>query len=66
MMNGQETFKFAVNSMCRDLPGLLEEQKLGFDDVRYIIPHQANSRIIELACRKLRIPLDKMAVNIER
>ncbi len=64
-MNGQETFKYAVSSMSRDIKKVLADAELTVDDVKYIVPHQANYRIIELAARRLKIPLDKFKLNID-
>lgn len=63
-MQGQETFKFAVKSMVRDVNTLLERNGLTLDDIACIVPHQANSRIIELASRKLGLSLDRFVMNI--
>ncbi len=65
-MAGQETFKFAVNAICHDSTQLLERQGFTWDDVKYIVPHQANKRIIDFACVKLKIPHEKFYVNIDR
>lgn len=64
-MQGQETFKFAVKSMVRDVETLLERNHLILDDIACIVPHQANSRIIELAARKLKLPLERFVMNID-
>ncbi len=64
MMQGQETFKFAVKSMVRDVQTLLERNNFTLDDIACIVPHQANSRIIELAAKKLKLPLDRFVINI--
>lgn len=64
-MQGQETFKFAVKSMVRDVQALLDRNNLTLDDITCIVPHQANSRIIELAARKLKMPLERFVVNID-
>ncbi|MGN0173115.1 MAG: beta-ketoacyl-ACP synthase III [Acutalibacteraceae bacterium] len=66
MMKGQETFKFAVNAICSDIQELLDRNNLTADDIKYIVPHQANMRIIDFASRKLKIPMEKFMVNIER
>ena len=66
MMNGQDTFKFAVNAICGDIKKLLDDNNLTAEDIKYIVPHQANARIIDFASRKLKIPMDKFMVNIER
>ncbi len=65
-MNGQDTFKFAVNSMCRDIKSVLDKASLTLDDVACIIPHQANARIIAFAAKMLGLPTDKFYQNIAR
>lgn len=65
-MNGQETFKFAVNAIVSDVSRIMEKNNLTASDVSYIIPHQANSRIVELAQRRLGLPPELFYVNIER
>lgn len=64
MMQGQETFKFAVKSMVRDINTLVERNHMTLDDIACVVPHQANYRIIELASRKLKLPLDRFMMNI--
>lgn len=64
-MNGQETFKYAVSSISHDIKTILEEAGLGIDDIKYVVPHQANLRIIDAASRRSGIPLDKFYVNIQ-
>lgn len=66
MMKGQETFKFAVNAICRDLVDVLEEAGITKEELAYIVPHQANARIIDFASRRLSVPYDKFYVNIDR
>jgi 3-oxoacyl-[acyl-carrier-protein] synthase-3 len=66
IMNGQETFKFAVNAICSDIEKLLELNKLTFTDIKYIIPHQANKRIIDFASKRLSVEENKFFVNIDR
>lgn len=65
-MAGQETFKFAVNAICNDSTQLLERQGLTWKDIKYIVPHQANKRIIDFASVKLKVPKDKFYLNIDR
>lgn len=65
-MKGQETFKFAVNAICHDTKDLLEQNGLTFDDIKYIVPHQANQRIIDFASVMLKVPKEKFYVNIDR
>ena len=65
-MQGQETFKYAVNAICNDIRTLVERNNLTMDDIKYIVPHQANQRIIDFAARRLGIPMEKFALNIDR
>ena len=65
-MNGQETFKFAVSTMASDLEEVIAAAGLRQEDIAWVIPHQANVRILDAAARKLRIPFDRFAKNIER
>ncbi len=65
-MAGQETFKFAVSSITRDVKLLLERNSLTSDDIKYIVPHQANARIIDTAARRLKLPQEKFYLNIDR
>ena len=63
-MNGREVFKFAVTSMCADIKSVIEEAGIAENDVDYVLPHQANIRIIEAAQSKLNIPNQKFLTNI--
>lgn len=65
-MNGQETFKYAVNAIANDVRTLMERNALTFDDIRWIVPHQANYRIIDSAAKRGGIPMEKFYLNIER
>lgn len=65
-MNGQETFKFAVKSMCRDLEAVAAEAGIKPENLDWIVPHQANVRIIDFAQKKLGIPAAKFCVDIEK
>jgi 3-oxoacyl-[acyl-carrier-protein] synthase-3 len=65
-MNGQAVFKFASRMVGTASRQVLAQAGLGFDDIAYIIPHQANRRIIEAAARDLGLPLDRFIINIER
>ena len=65
-MEGQETFKFAVTAICRDCQEILRRNGLTFEDIAYIVPDQANMRIIDFASRKLKVSKEKFYTNIER
>ncbi|HOP11077.1 MAG TPA: beta-ketoacyl-ACP synthase III [Oscillospiraceae bacterium] len=65
-MNGKEIFRFAVQSMIQDINTLLQRNGLTPDDLKAIIPHQANRRIIEAAAERSGIPIEKFLINIDR
>ncbi|MDP4118228.1 MAG: beta-ketoacyl-ACP synthase III [Bacillota bacterium] len=65
-MNGQETFKFAVKAITSDLMKVVHDAGLELEDIDYIVPHQANMRIIQYAVQRLKIPQEKFFVNIEK
>lgn len=65
-MQGQETFQYAVTALCEDVNTLLERNGLTMDDIAYIVPHQANKRIVDFARKRLRMPEEKMFCNIEK
>lgn len=65
-MNGREVFKFAVRAMEDGSREVLRRAGLTNDDVDYLIPHQANIRIIEHAAKKMKLPMERVAVNVER
>lgn len=63
-MNGREVFKFAVRQMGESAISVLEKAGLGKDDVDFLIPHQANIRIMESARERLELPEEKMSKRI--
>ncbi len=65
-MNGKEVYKFAVSSMCSDLTEVIKNAGLQEEDVDFVLPHQANMRIIDTAKSKLNIPSEKYRYNISR
>ena len=66
-MQGQETYKFAVTSMVRDIRQVLEEAGVSPEEVKAVIPHQSNYRIINEARRRLpEIAPEKFLINIDR
>ncbi len=64
--NGREVFKFAARIMPEMVGKLLSRNNLSLNDVQYIIPHQANARIIQTAARKMEVPEEKIVVNLDR
>lgn len=65
-MEGREVFKFAVSVIPTIVNNLLEKSGEKIDNIKYIIPHQANSRIIDEASRRLEITSDRFYINLER
>lgn len=65
-MKGREVYKFAVTRMQEIIETTLANAGMTVEDVAMIIPHQSNLRIIESAGEKLKIPHEKLAINIDR
>ena len=63
---GRTVFRYAVTDMSNDVMKILEMNNLKADEVNWVIPHEANLRIIEAVTKRAGIPLDKVVVNIER
>ena len=63
-MKGNEVFKFATSTIVKSINKILEDNNLNIEDIDYIIPHQANTRIIDYAAKKLKLPIDKFYINI--
>ncbi|WP_429160693.1 beta-ketoacyl-ACP synthase III [Desulfitispora alkaliphila] len=65
-MNGSEVFKFAVRVMGDASIKALEKAGLGKEDIDFLVPHQANIRIIEAATKRLGLSKDKVIANIDK
>jgi 3-oxoacyl-[acyl-carrier-protein] synthase-3 len=65
-MNGREVFKFAVRQMGDSCENVLKLAGLTKEEVDFLIPHQANTRIMEAARERLQLPKEKMSVIIDR
>jgi 3-oxoacyl-[acyl-carrier-protein] synthase-3 len=63
-MQGREIYKYAVTKMVESTNIALNQAGLTADDCAYFIPHQANLRIIELVAKQLRLPLERVLINI--
>lgn len=63
-MRGREVFKFAVTKMVESAIDALAQAGLKPNDASYLVPHQANGRIIEAAAKYLEIPLDRCVINV--
>jgi 3-oxoacyl-[acyl-carrier-protein] synthase-3 len=65
-MQGKELFKVAVNSMAKAVEIAVKKAKMKLSDIDCVVPHQANDRIISAVAKKLRLPKDKIFVNIDK
>jgi len=65
-MRGNELFKIAVRAMADCAENALHEVNLGVQDIDLLIPHQANFRIINAVAKRLKLPLAKVFVNIQK
>ena len=66
VMQGQELFKIAVNSMAEAVEIVCKKAKIKLTDVDCVVPHQANDRIISAVAKKLNIPKEKFFINIDK
>ena len=64
--DGQEVFKFAVKTMPMATEKVIEKTDIKMENIKYIIPHQANMRIIESAAKRLGIALEKIYTTIRK
>jgi 3-oxoacyl-[acyl-carrier-protein] synthase-3 len=65
-MNGNEVFKFAVKIMGETTLKALRNANLTANDITYLVPHQANIRIIRSAAKRLGLPMEKVVVNVDK
>lgn len=65
-MKGQEVFKFAVRSIAEHIHTVLKKAGITGDEIKYIVTHQANYRIIEQAARLARLPVERFYMNLDR
>ena len=65
-MNGRDVFKFAVKAMGRTVKNSLAKIDMPQEKIDWLVPHQANIRIIESAAKRLSMPMEKVIVNIHK
>jgi 3-oxoacyl-[acyl-carrier-protein] synthase III len=65
VMNGQNVYNFAVKSISVLVERIFHSSMYSLDELRWIVPHQANMRIVQAAAKRLRIPAEKFYMNIE-
>jgi len=65
-MKGREVFRHAVVNLASVMSEVLEGAGLNSEDVDWVVPHQANARILEATARKLGLPAEKVVVTVDR
>ena len=65
-MNGKEIFKFATKIMIKSISHVLDKSNLSMEDIDYVVPHQANIRIIDYVSQKLKMERGKFIINLDR
>ncbi len=65
VMHGREVFKHAVRGMCESSEQAIAEAGITVDDVKLVVPHQANLRIIDALAKRMGVPIERVMVNIE-
>ncbi len=65
-MKGPDVFKFAVDIFIRQAQEVTERAGISMDEIDLWVPHQANFRIIDAAARRIGLPLDRVAINIDQ
>ena len=65
-MEGNEVFKVAVRAMYESAIETLKKVNISSEQVDFLIPHQANIRIIEATAKRLKIPMDKVGINLDK
>lgn len=63
---GQQVFKFAVTNMADVSARIMEKNNLTSDDVNWLVPHQANLRIIDATASRMGLSPDKVMINIQK
>jgi len=65
-MNGREVLRFAVSAIADGVTEVLKDSDISLDGIKYIVPHQANYRIIKSAAEKLKLDEEKFYLNLDR
>ena len=63
---GKQVFKFAVTNMADVSAEIMEKNNLRSDDVDWLVPHQANLRIIDATANRMGLPKEKVMINIQK
>ena len=65
-MNGQGVMRFATKAFTEAVYAVVDKANISIDDIKLIIPHQANLRILKAAAKKMNIDENKIYVNIDK
>jgi 3-oxoacyl-[acyl-carrier-protein] synthase-3 len=65
-MKGREVFRHAVVNLAEVLTEVLEEAGVAAGDLDWVVPHQANARILDATARKLGLPSERMVMTVDR
>ncbi|MEO0870700.1 MAG: beta-ketoacyl-ACP synthase III [Pseudomonadota bacterium] len=65
-MKGREVFRHAVVNLAQVLAEVLEDAEISVDEIDWVVPHQANQRILDATAKKLGIPAEKVVVTVDR
>lgn len=63
-MDGKAIFDFATRTVPKSINKLMKESGISVDDIDFVVPHQANARIIEIVSRKIKVPMEKFYINM--
>ena len=63
---GKQVYKFAVTNMAEVSAEIMEKNNLTSDDVAWLVPHQANLRIIDATANRMGLPSEKVMINIQK
>lgn len=64
-MDGRRVYEFAVRVICETVTSLLDQAGISKEELDWIVPHQANQRIIQAASKRLGIPMDRFFINVQ-
>jgi 3-oxoacyl-[acyl-carrier-protein] synthase III len=64
--NGQAVFKIAVSKMAEVVEEIMQRNHLSSDDIAFIVPHQANKRILSVVAQRAGVSMDKVMINIDK
>lgn len=65
-MNGREIYKFGITKTITNIETLLEKAKMSMEDIKYVVPHQSNVRMLKHIGNKLNIPEEKLYIHIKQ